>query len=62
MNVSALCPGKLTFETHAFPESAPIQTFTAVFIPQSVGFTGWNCQKESLLCNHAFIDRNVFGL
>ena len=49
MNVSALCPGKLTFETHAFAESAPIQTFTAVFIPQFVGFTGLNCRKESLL-------------
>ena len=49
MNVSALCPGKLTFETHAFAESALIQTFTAVLIPQFVRFTGLNCRKSLLL-------------
>ena len=39
---------KLTFETHTFAESAPIKTFTAMFILQFVGFIGLNCRKESL--------------
>ena len=51
MNVCVPCPGILKFKTHAFAESAPIQTFTAVIMPQFVGFASMNCGKESLSLN-----------
>ena len=52
MNGPATCPGKLKFKTRV-RWTAPIQTFTAVFMPQFVGFAGmtFGCRRPSIDLN-----------